>query len=89
VTLAERNAQLRFPQEQQPPRYPIEKPQTGRYHVVRIIRSDRRLNIFGEQFTVAPELQYEYVVATLDVKEQRLKLFLDHVQVDEFNYPMR
>ena len=89
TALAERNAQLTFPQEQQPPRYPLKKPQTGRYHVVRLIRSDRRLNIFGELFPVAPELQYEYVVATIDVKEQRLKLFLDHVQVDEFDYRLR
>jgi hypothetical protein len=33
--------------------------------------------------------QHEYVVATIDVKEQRLKVFLDHAQVDEFDYTMR
>lgn len=89
AALAQTRSQLHFPKEQRPPRHPLKKPQTGRYHVVRLIRSDRRLNLFGELFPVAPELQYEYVVATIDVKEQRLKLFLDHVQVDEFNYPMR
>ena len=54
--------------------------------MVRYIRSDSRLNIFGEIFLVSAELQYEYVTATIDVKEQKLKLFLAHEQVDEFKY---
>lgn len=89
ASLAEKCTQLRFPEESQPPRHPLPKPETGRFHVVRLIRSDRRISIFGERFPVAPELQYEYVVATIDVKEQRLKLFTDRVQVDEFDYRMR
>jgi hypothetical protein len=31
----------------------------------------------------------EYVVATIDVKEQKLKLFLDKKQVEEFDYKLR
>jgi hypothetical protein len=31
----------------------------------------------------------EYVVATIDVKEQKLKLFLDKTQVEEFDYKLR
>ena len=89
AALAERNIRLRFPPAPQAPRHPLPKPQTGRYHVVRLIRSDRRLHIFGERFPVAPELQHEYVVATIDVKEQKLKLFLDRAQVDEFDYRLR
>jgi hypothetical protein len=42
----------------------LKKPETGRYHVVRLIRSDLKLNVFGELFPVAPELKLEYVVAT-------------------------
>jgi hypothetical protein len=53
---------------------------------VRLIRSDLKINIFGELFPVPPELALEYVVATINVKEQRLKLFLDHTQVEEFSY---
>ena len=53
---------------------------------MRLIRSDLKLNIFGELFSVLPELKLEYVVATIDVKEQKLKLFLDKTQVDELNY---
>lgn len=65
------------------------KPETGRYHLVRLIRSDLKLNIFGELFPVPPEVKLEYVVATIDVKEQKLKLFLDKTQVDEFDYRVR
>jgi len=67
----------------------LKKPETGRYHLVRLIRSDLKLNIFGEIFTVSPELKLEYVVATINVKEQKLKLFLDKIQVDEFSYKLR
>jgi len=88
-TLAQTNKKLRFPQQENPPHLPLEKPQTGCYHLVRFIRSDLRLNIFGELFKVPPQLQYEYVVATIDVKEQKLKLFLDHQQVEEYAYIIR
>jgi hypothetical protein len=43
-----------------------------------------KLNIFGELFPVLPELKLEYVVATIDVKDQKLKIFLDKTQVEEF-----
>jgi len=67
----------------------IKKPKIGRYHVVKLIRSDLKLNIFGECFSVPPEVMLEYMVATIDVKEQKLKLFLDKIQVEEFDYKSR
>ena len=67
----------------------MKKPEIGRYHVVRFIRGDMKLNIFGELFKVSPDLQYEYVVASIDVKEQKLKLSLNKSQVDEFTYQLR
>jgi transposase InsO family protein len=79
---------LRFPEQDQAPRHRLKKPETGRYHVVRLIRSDLKLNIFGELFPVPPELKLEYVVATIDVKEQKLKLFLDKTQVEGFDYQL-
>ena len=48
-----------------------------------------KINIFGEIFPVPPEFQHEYVVATIDVKEQKMKLFLGKSQVDEINYKLR
>jgi putative transposase len=80
---------LRFPNQEDKPQHRLGKPETGRYHLVRLIRSDLRLNILGELFPVPPEVKFEYVVATIDVKEQRLKLFLDKTQVDEFDYRVR
>jgi len=77
---------LRLPVQEQLPEMPLKKPETGKYHVVRFIRSDRKLNVFGEMFQLPPELEQEYVVATIDVKEQKLKLYLDKTQVDQFDY---
>ena len=37
----------------------------------------------------SPETMLEYVVATIDVKEQKLKLFLDNKQVTDFDYKHR
>jgi len=87
--LADSKAELRFPKETEAPKHPLQKPETGKYHVVRLIRSDLKLNVFGEMFPVPPELQYEYVIATINVKEQKLKLFLDKVQVEEIKYKLR
>jgi putative transposase len=80
---------LVFPSKSDTPRHPLDKPEEGCYHLVRFIRSGCRLNIFGEIFSAPPETQYEYVVATIDVKEQRLKLFLDRIQVEEYKYQLR
>ena len=87
--LAASNVKLRFPTEKEPPKYRQNKPEVGKYHVVRLIRSDLKLYIFGESFSVPPETMLEYVVATIDVKEQRLKIFLDKKQVEEFDYKLR
>ncbi len=80
---------LVFPSKSNAPRHPLDKPEEGCYHFVRFIRSDCRLNIFGEIFPAPPETQYEYVVATVNVKEQKLKLFLDTIQIEEYNYQLR
>jgi putative transposase len=87
--LTSTQARLRFPSQEEKPRERMQKPETGRYHLVRLIRSDLKLNIFGELFSVPPEVKLEYAVATIDVKEQKLRLFLDKTQVDEFDYKMR
>jgi hypothetical protein len=88
-TLLESGVELRFPKEADAPKHPLKKPETGRYHLVRFIRSNLKLDIFGETFPVPPELQYEYVIATVNVKEQKLKLFLDKTQVEEYQYKLR
>ena len=87
--LAASNDKLRFPTEEYPPKHRLKKPEIGKYHIVRLIRSDLELNVFGERFSAPPETMLEYVVATIDVKEQKLKLFLDKKQVEEFVYKLR
>ncbi len=80
---------LRFPTQEAPPCVPLLKPEGGRYHLVRFIRSDRRLDIFGERFRLPPEAEYEYVVATVDVERQRLCVTLGADLVAEFPYLLR
>jgi transposase InsO family protein len=89
TALASMETPLSFPSTGDVPRHPLKKPEDGCYSLVRFIRSDCRLNIFGEMFPVPPETQYEYVVATVDVKTQTLQLFLDGTQVDEYKYRLR
>ncbi len=80
---------LKFPSTDEKPRHRLKKPEDGRYHLVRLIRSNLKLDIFGELFPVSTGLMFEYVVATIDVKEQKLKIFLEKTQVDEFDYKLR
>jgi putative transposase len=82
------NKILRFPREEQAPSHPLKKPTRGKYNLVRFIRSDGKIDIFGEKFLVPPETIYEYVTATVDVKEQKLKIYLGKLQVDEIEYQL-
>lgn len=89
MALTDKNAKLVFPSKSNTPKHPLDKPEEGGYHLVRFIRGDCRLNIFGDIFSVPPQTQYEYAVAIIDVKEQILKLFPDTIQVDEYKYQLR
>ena len=80
---------LTFPSSEQPPQYPIPKPETGRYHFIRFIRSDAQLDICGEMFHVPAETIYEYVRATVDVANQKLTIALDGTVIDERQYLLR
>jgi putative transposase len=87
MVLSNTKAKLYFPTEA--PVHPFLKPETGRYHLDGSIRNDRKLNMFGEMFSLPPEFQYEFVMATVDVKELNLNIFLGYPQVDEFYYKLR
>lgn len=86
AALASANISLRFPTLSTAPADDGRRPESGRYHLIRFIRSDGKLDVFGEKFSVDPDLRYEYVWATVDVKEQRLFLKHDGVQVDDWKY---
>lgn len=80
---------LRFPPHQEPPRDPLPKPVKGKYHVIRFIRSNRKLDLFGEGFSVPVAATHEYVWATIDVKKQSLALYLGNELLDERDYRLR
>ena len=80
--------ELKYPPFKQAPRLPLEKPEKGRYHFIRFIRSDLCLSIFSEKFYMPSDLMYEYVIATVDVKEQKLNIFHNNTQVEEFSYKL-
>ena len=87
--LAATQATLRFPPSGDPPREPLPKPERGRYHVVRFIRSDGQMDVFGERFPVPPEAIYAYVWGTIDVREQSLSLYLGADLLSQQEYRMR
>jgi len=60
----------------------------GYVHLVRFIRSNRILDIFGEKFAMPVELEYEYVWATIDTEEETLSVYHDSVLVDKMDYPL-
>ena len=88
AALQQSKRQLRFPDEEAP-RYPLAKPESGYYHLVRFIRSDALLDMFGEQFRLPPETVYEYAVATVDVARQKLSVSIAEMIVAEFDYALR
>jgi transposase len=51
-----------------------QRPSDGTIHLIRFIRSNRVLDIFGERFLVPKDLVYEYVRASILVKEQTVVL---------------
>ena len=63
-----------------------ERARSGNIHLIRWIRSNRTLDIFGEKFRVDKGLVYEYVRATIIVKEQKIKLFHQDKLVNEIDY---
>lgn len=89
MALAAKQKQLRLLESPEPPKHPLPKPETGRYHLVRFIRSDAVLDMFGEKFQVPPEIAYEYVIATVDVERQKFTVTIDGEVMDEHNYKLR
>ena len=80
---------LRFPATGTIPSDWPTRPEAGKYHLIRFIRGDGKLDVFGEKFTVDPDLRYEYVWATVDVKEQRLVLSHDGEQLSDWKYEIK
>lgn len=84
--LASCRVSSRMPPQLTPPTLPLARPERGRYHFIRFIRSDQELDIFGEKFKLPPEAAYEYVQATVDIACQHLEVRLDDHLIETFDY---
>jgi len=58
----------------------------GNIILIRFIRSNRKLNIWGESFDVSKELVYSYVEAIISINAQALKVYQDNKLIQEFRY---
>lgn len=65
---------------------PDKRPDKGKIHFIRFVRSDLLLSILSEKFRLKPSLLYQYVTATIYVKEQKLRVYREYELVQEFEY---
>jgi len=60
----------------------------GYIHLVRFIRSDRVLDIFGEKYIMPGNVEHEYVWATIDTVQEKLFIYHDSKLIVEYAYPL-
>ncbi len=60
----------------------------GYVHLIRFIRSDRILDIFGEKYVMPSDVEYEYVWATIDTAKEKLFVCHDSKLIVEYPYPL-
>lgn len=58
----------------------------GCVSLIRFIRSDRKLDVFGEKFIVSEDLVYSYVRAVIVTKIHALQVYLGNENVETFKY---
>lgn len=68
-----------------PDRIPLED---GEIIIIRFIRSDRNLNIFGEIFLVKEDLVYSYVEAIIVIASHKLIVMRDEIIEQIFEYQL-
>lgn len=88
-TLMLSNVSLKFPESVKAPVHPLPKPEKGKYHLVRFIRSNGLLDIFGERFRVPKQAMYEYLTATINVRNQSILLTVHGTVIDQIPYKLR
>jgi hypothetical protein len=89
AALEQSRQMMRFPESADAPRCPLAKPERGRYHLVRFIRGDAILDVFGEKFALPEEAAYEYAVATVDVDKQEMTVTVAGTTIEEYRYLVR
>ena len=58
----------------------------GNIILIRFIRSNRILDIFGEKFKVSKDLIYSYVKAVIVTKIHMLQVYVGEKLVEKFDY---
>lgn len=64
----------------------LDIPDEGYIHLIRFIRSDLKLNIWGEKFNMPKKVMYQYVRATIYTEFHLLNVFLDDKLLAQFQY---
>lgn len=60
----------------------------GYVHLIRFIRSNRVLDIFGEKFSMPIEVEYEYVWVTIDTAKETLSIYHDSKLIEKLDHPL-
>lgn len=58
----------------------------GTITLIRFIRSDRKLDIFGEKFAVPKDLVYSYVKSVISTEIHALHVYLGNELIETFDY---
>lgn len=58
----------------------------GEIHLVRLIRSDQKLDVFGIDFSMPDSVMYEYVKAVIDTGSQSMSVFHDDETIETFPF---
>ena len=66
----------------------LDKVPDGNIIVIRFIRSNRILDIFGEKFKVSKDLIYSYVKAVIVTSISTLQIYLGDELVESFEYKL-
>lgn len=64
------------------------EPREGVIHLIRFIRTDQILSVFSERFRLDQSMVYQYVIATIYVKEQMLIVTCQGEHVASFKYEL-
>ena len=68
---------------------PTSLPARGRIEVIRYIRSDRRINLFGNKITVAEDQTHQYVTAIIRVRAKKvIVVTINGEIIHEGDYPI-
>jgi hypothetical protein len=62
--------------------------QDGYVHLLRCIKSDCQLDVFGDKYKIPKNAKYEYVIATICTETHTLQVRMDNELIESFEYPM-